>query len=132
VRADRAPEVCDTYVFWMNGVGVERGAVAEDGDEPRVVRARKMKRVGADREALYSADDGRKTTQARDMLIAYVLFNVGAIFPDNDMSEHFSCINLSSGDHLVRLCTQKLPSAADVRLGRAYVADGEPERQPIA
>lgn len=42
VLADRATEVCGQEVLWMNGVSVERFTVAEDGDESRIVRARKV------------------------------------------------------------------------------------------
>lgn len=87
--ADTASEVCGQDVLRMNGISVERVAVAEDGDEPRMKGARKMKRIKADGKTFYPFDQGRKTAQARDMFLAYRLLNVGAIFPDDDMRKHF-------------------------------------------
>src|SRR5918993_5042248 len=68
VLADLAPEVCDLHVFGVDGVGVESGAVAEDGDEAGVVRARQAEHVRADGEALDLGDDADERAQAGDVL----------------------------------------------------------------
>lgn len=88
MRAYLAPEIGDRDVFGMNRVGVERGAVAKDRDEPRVVRARQIERVEADQETLYPRDDVGETPEQRDVLFAQSLLDIGAIFPDDNMSQH--------------------------------------------
>ena len=92
VLADIAPEVCDQYVFGMNRIGVERGAVWKDGDQSRMVGAREMKHIEADIETLYTADDAGQMTKARDVLVANRLLDIGLIFPDDYMSEHFYAV----------------------------------------
>ena len=86
--ADAASEVGDQDVLRVNCICVERVTVAEDGDEPRMIGAREMKHIKADRKTFYPFDQGRKAAQARDMLLAYRLLYVGAIFPDDDMRKH--------------------------------------------
>lgn len=48
-----------------------------------------MKHIEADIETLYAADDGGETAQAGDMFITNRLLDIGLVFPDDDMSEHF-------------------------------------------
>src|SRR5918994_1959274 len=81
VLADFAPEVCDLHVFGVDGVGVESGAVAEDGDEAGVVRARQAEHVRADGEALDLGDDADERAQPCDVFGAPLGADVGAVFP---------------------------------------------------
>src|SRR5215207_7292995 len=48
-----------------------------------------MKRIKADGKTLHDVDDGREPAQARDVFLAYRLLDIGKIFPDNDMCQHY-------------------------------------------
>ena len=90
VLADASAKLRDFYVFGMNGVGVERGAVSEHRDQSAVVRARQMQRVKSHRETLNFRNNPRQAAQEIYMFVPSELLYVISILPDHNVCQHFS------------------------------------------
>src|SRR6266850_7764431 len=90
VVAQAAAKVSDLCMIGMDRIGLQRGAIAENSDQARVVRARQTKGVEAYRKTLDSRNDAADGSQAGDMLFAGSHRNISAVFPNENVCQHNS------------------------------------------
>ncbi len=93
--ADTAAQLNYLNVIGMNTISVEDRAIAKDRNQTGVIRPWRMERVDTDRKAFDPRDDGVQRSQLRHVIITSSLRSVGAIFPDNDVGQHFSYLSLN-------------------------------------
>jgi hypothetical protein len=88
VFADVAPKLGNLDVFWMNCVGIKRGAIGKCGDETSIVRAGQVKHVKTNGEAFHFRNDAREFLEKVYVFVSRKLFGVGAILPNNNVRKH--------------------------------------------
>jgi hypothetical protein len=79
----------------MDCVSIKACAVVEDSDETCIVRASQVENVESHCETPDFRNGSPQFSQQAYVLFASKLFYIGAIFPDNNVSEHvFSAVSV--------------------------------------
>src|SRR5437867_2079536 len=95
MSAEGATEVGHKQMFGIDCIGFQSCAVAKDGYQPCIKRARKVENVGSYREALYVGDERREAAQPGSMLLASRFFHISPVLPDHNMGEHIIYLSCS-------------------------------------
>lgn len=88
-------KIGDGYVFRMHRVGVQSRTVAEDRNQPGIVRAGKSKHITTHGKVNDIGDQVRQPAKHGHMFFALTGRNVGPVLPHYNMSKHKGLLALT-------------------------------------
>jgi hypothetical protein len=88
VGANRSAEFSGFDMFRMDCVCLEAGAILENGDEARVVRAGQTKYIKPYLEGFKLWNFSSQTAKHRNVFFPHFRLDVSSVFPNYKMSKH--------------------------------------------